>query len=104
MKLDYLSHQQFQPRKPWWEKEMSKEEQSAIYLKIIENPTIAGQSFANLALHEREVHKQTLLIPFTVDLYELAQDKFESKDGYLLTFFKPGQSPQFSFIQKEQVS
>lgn len=104
MKLDYLSHHQFQPRKPWWEKEMERDEQSAIYQKIIENPRIAGQSFAELGLHEREVHKQTSLIPFTLDLDALENDQVESKDGYLLTFFKPGQSPQFSFIQKEQVS
>lgn len=105
MKLDYLSHQNFQPRKPWWEKEMAREEQSMIYKKIIENPLIAGQQFAQLSLHEREVHKQTSLVPFSLDLSALEHENtLLAKDGYLLTFYKPGQSPQFSFIQKEQIS
>ncbi|MBU0904028.1 MAG: B12-binding domain-containing radical SAM protein [Firmicutes bacterium] len=105
MKLDYLSHQKFQPRKPWWEKEMAREEQSMIYKKIIENPLIAGQQFAQLSLHEREVHKQTSLVPFSLDLSALEyENTLQAKDGYLLTYYKPGQSPQFSFIQKEQIS
>ncbi|MGE6487788.1 B12-binding domain-containing radical SAM protein [Paenisporosarcina sp. NPDC076898] len=104
MKIDYLAHHQFQPRKPWWEKEMQKEAQSAIYRKIIENPQLAGSTFAGLNLHEREVYKQTLLVPFTLDLHQLEQEQVVSKDGYLLTFFKSGQAPQFSFIAKEQVS
>ena len=105
MKLDYLSHQKFQPRKPWWEKEMEREEQSMIYKKIIENPLIAGQQFAQLSLHEREVHKQTSLVPFSLDLSALEQENtLQAKDGYLLTYYKPGQTPQFSFIQKEQIS
>ncbi|QBP41636.1 B12-binding domain-containing radical SAM protein [Paenisporosarcina antarctica] len=104
MKLDYLEHHQFQPRKPWWDKEMAKEDQSAIYRKIIQNPNLAGIPFAELHLHEREVYKQTLLVPFSLDLDELKQKQVVSKEGYLLTFFKPGQAPQFSFITKEQVS
>lgn len=104
MKLDYLAHHQFQPRKPWWEKEMDKEVQSAIYRKIIENPILAGENFVELNLHEREVYKQTLLVPFSLDLQLLEEQQVVSKDGYLLTFFKPGQAPQFSFITKEQVS
>ncbi|MGB3261506.1 B12-binding domain-containing radical SAM protein [Paenisporosarcina sp.] len=104
MKIDYLAHHQFQPRKPWWEKEMQKEAQSAIYRKIIENPQLAGSTFAGLNLHEREVYKQTLLVPFSLDLHQLEQEQVVSKDGYLLTFFKSGQAPQFSFIAKEQVS
>ncbi|PUB17982.1 B12-binding domain-containing radical SAM protein [Paenisporosarcina sp. OV554] len=104
MKYDYLAHHQFQPRKPYWEKEMKKESQSAIYQRIIENPSIAGDSFAELQLQEREVYKQTLLVPFTLDLVELTQQQVVAKDGYLLTYFKPGQAPQFSFITKEQVS
>mgnify|MGYP003488677311 FL=1 len=104
MKFDYLAHHQFQPRKPYWEKEMKKESQSAIYQRIIENPSIAGDSFAELQLQEREVYKQTLLVPFTLDLVELTQQQVVAKDGYLLTYFKPGQAPQFSFITKEQVS
>lgn len=104
MKIDYLAHHQFQPRKPWWEKEMQKEAQSAIYRKIIKNPQLAGSTFAGLNLHEREVYKQTLLVPFSLDLHQLEQEQVVSKDGYLLTFFKSGQAPQFSFIAKEQVS
>ena len=103
MKLDYLSHHQFQPRKPWWEKEMDKESQSAIYRRIIEKPAIAGTPFAELNLHEREIYKQTLLVPFSLDLQKVSQNEVVSRDGYLLTFFKNGQPPQFSFISKEEV-
>jgi len=103
MKLDYLAHHQYQPRKPWWDKEMEKEAQSILYRQIIENPTIAGPEFAELKLHERELHKQTLLVPFTLDLQKLEQNEVVPKEGYLLTFFQNGQSPLFSFIPKQVV-
>lgn len=103
MKLDYLSSHKFQPRKPWWEKEMTKEEQSAIYRRLLEEPTIVEETFIQWGLNERTLYKQTYLIPFTLDLPEYQQGKMVESDGYLLTLFQNGQEPEFLFLEKETV-
>lgn len=103
MKLDYLSSHKFQPRKPWWEKEMSKEEQSSIYRKLIEEPEVAGEEFIRLELNERNLYKQTYLIPFTLDLHPLNEGEIVESEGYLLSHFRSGNDPQFLFIPKEAI-
>jgi len=104
MKLDYLASQRFQPRKPWWDKEMAREEQSAIYRKLIEKPEVAGEVFIHWELNERNLYKQTLLIPYHLDLGELQNGNIVEKDGYLLSLYQTGKEPEFLFIHKEAVS
>ncbi|MFC4409403.1 B12-binding domain-containing radical SAM protein [Chungangia koreensis] len=103
MKLDYLSSHKFQPRKPWWEKEMTKEDQSAIYRRLLEEPTIAGERFVEWELNERTLYKQTYLIPIALDLESYEDGLIEESEGYLLTLFQNGQEPEFLFLQKETV-
>ena len=90
MKLDYLDNQKYKPRKPWWTHELTKEERSSIYQNLLAKPTIAGESFADLNLNEKELYKHTLL------------ETIHSKDGrdqYVLAYFEPasGQSTVFEF-------
>lgn len=100
MKLDYLSKQKFQPRKPWWENDMSKEEQSAIYKLLLERPSIAGEEFAQMDLTEREVYKQTFITPISIDMNLFKQGVIKEEQGFLLTTFHKGNTPHFSYIQK----
>ena len=100
MKLDYLSKQKFQPRKPWWENDMSKEEQSAIYKLLLESPSIAGEEFAQMDLTEREVYKQTFITPISIDMNLFKQGVIKEEQGFLLTTFHKGNTPHFSYIQK----
>lgn len=100
MKLDYLSKQKFQPRKPWWENDMSKEEQSAIYKLLLESPSIAGKEFAQMDLTEREIYKQTFITPISIDMNLFKQGVIKEEQGFLLTTFHKGNTPHFSYIQK----
>ncbi|WP_201715206.1 B12-binding domain-containing radical SAM protein [Rossellomorea arthrocnemi] len=90
MKLDYLENQKYKPRKPWWTHELTKEERSSIYQSLLMHPAIAGRSFADLNLNEKELYKHTLL--------ETIQSK-DGQDQYVLAYFEPssGQSTIFEF-------
>ncbi|SDM47651.1 Radical SAM superfamily enzyme YgiQ, UPF0313 family [Psychrobacillus sp. OK028] len=98
MKLDYLSKQKFQPRKPWWNNDLSKEEQSKMYKLLVEDPSIAGEAFTTLQLNERELYKQTFITPISIDVDAFIQGSIEEKEGYLLTTFGKSVTPHLSFV------
>ncbi|MFF2752288.1 B12-binding domain-containing radical SAM protein [Psychrobacillus sp. NPDC058041] len=100
MKLDYLSKQKFQPRKPWWENDMDKEEQSYLYKQLLSDPSIAGEEFANLQLNERELYKQTFITPISICIDSYKKGIIQEKEGYLLTTFGKSNAPHLSFIEK----
>ena len=101
MQLDYLSKQQFQPRKLWWDERVSREEQKNIYTQLKQTPTLAGEEFVQFDLNEKEFFKHSLMIPFAFD-YKVYQQtgKIIAQDSYLLTYFRSGQSPYFATIEK----
>ncbi|MFC7684888.1 B12-binding domain-containing radical SAM protein [Ureibacillus sp. GCM10028918] len=100
MQLDYLSKQQFQPRKLWWEDRVSREVQREIYNLLKETPTLAGEEFAQLDLNEKEFYKHSLIIQFSIDNNSLQNGQVVEQDGYLLTYFRNGQTPYFASLQK----
>ncbi|MDN4493485.1 B12-binding domain-containing radical SAM protein [Ureibacillus aquaedulcis] len=100
MQLDYLSKQQFQPRKLWWEERVSRDVQKQIYSLLKETPTVAGEEFAQFDLSEKEFFKHSLIIPFSIDYDPLQNGQVVAKDGYLLTYFRFGQAPYFATLQK----
>lgn len=103
MQLDYLSKQQFQPRKLWWEERVSREEQKTIYNMLKETPALAGENFAQLDLSEKEFFKHSLIIPFSIDYNAFMNGQIVAEDTYLLTYFRSGQSPYFATLQKEML-
>lgn len=104
MKLDYLSKQKFQPRKPWWNNDMSKEEQSKIYKLLVDDSSLAGEVFTNLQLNERELYKQTFITPISIDVDAFMQGSIEIKEGYLLTTFGKSETPLLSFVNSKPIS
>ncbi|KGR77435.1 B12-binding domain-containing radical SAM protein [Ureibacillus sinduriensis] len=100
MQLDYLSKQQFQPRKLWWEERVSKDVQKQIYASLKESPTIAGEEFAEFDLTEKDFYKHSLIIPFSIDYRSLQGGQVVAQDGYLLTYFRLGQAPYFATLEK----
>lgn len=103
MKLDYLSKQKFQPRKPWWDNDLSKEEQSKMYKLLVQDPSLAGESFTTLQLNERELYKQTFITPISIDVDAFMQGSIEEKEGYLLTTFGKTETPHLSFVNEKKV-
>jgi len=101
MQLDYLSKQQFQPRKLWWEERASREVQKEIYNLLKENPALAGEEFTQFDIHEKEFFKHSLIIPFSIDYNALQNGQVTAKNGYLLTYFRIGQQPYFATLEKQ---
>ncbi|GLC87677.1 B12-binding domain-containing radical SAM protein [Lysinibacillus piscis] len=99
MQLDYLAAQQFQPRKLWWEERPTLEQQKTIYNALRENPTIAGQEFADFNLSEKELFKHTLVVPHHFDYTNFTKGRIVPNAGYLLAYFRQGQQPYFATLQ-----
>jgi anaerobic magnesium-protoporphyrin IX monomethyl ester cyclase len=90
MKYDYLLHQKFNPRKPWWEARLDKSERSYLYKQIINKPEQLGEEFVSLNLNEKELYKHTLLENISFDLQKyLLTGEIERTNNYLITFFHP---------------
>ena len=99
MQLDFLSKQQFQPRKLWWEDRISMEKQKEIYDQLKENPSIAGEEFEQFNLKEKELFKHTLVIPYSLDYESYLNGEILPLEGYLLVFFQAGKSPYISNLK-----
>ncbi|MGN7477140.1 B12-binding domain-containing radical SAM protein [Solibacillus silvestris] len=95
MKYDFLQGQQFQPRKLWWNDRLSEEEMKEVYSRIKENPSIAGELFADMHVTERELFKHSLVIPFHIALQNYEIGTPQKKSGYLFTYFRNGEQPYF---------
>jgi anaerobic magnesium-protoporphyrin IX monomethyl ester cyclase len=90
LKYDYLLHQKFNPRKPWWEVRLDKEQRSALYKQIIANPEQLGSELVGLNLNEKEMYKHTLLENISFDLrHYLFNGEVIRKDSILLAYFNP---------------
>lgn len=100
MKLDFLAKQQFQPRKLWWEERISKEDLKAINKLLLEKPEIAGKEFAQMQLNEKEIVKHCLIVPFNIDYKQYQNGNIVESDDYLLTVFRPGNTPYFASFPK----
>ncbi|HYK74571.1 MAG TPA: DUF4080 domain-containing protein, partial [Pseudoneobacillus sp.] len=90
MKYDYLLNQKYNPRKPWWEGRLQKEDRSSIYRDILENPSQLGNEFVSLQLNEKDLYKHTLLETLAFDLQIYLQNgEIHRKNSFILTFFSP---------------
>jgi anaerobic magnesium-protoporphyrin IX monomethyl ester cyclase len=101
MKYDYLIHQKYNPRKPWWEARIDKGQRSTIYQQILNHPEILGDEFASLNLNEKELYKHTLLENISFDLRNyLETGTIVKEKSYLLAFFNAsnGHTKIFSFL------
>ena len=100
MKIDYLSKLKFQPRKPWWENDLTKDEQATVYKQLINEPELAGEEFLAFNLNEKELYKQTFITPISICFNSYQQGIILEKEGYLVTTFSKLALPHFSYIEK----
>jgi anaerobic magnesium-protoporphyrin IX monomethyl ester cyclase len=90
MKYDYLRHQKFNPRKPWWEARLDKGERSTSYKQIISEPEQLGVEFVELNLNEKELYKHTLLENLSFDLNKyLKNGEIDRTNTILVAYFSP---------------
>ena len=96
MKYDFLSGQQFQPRKLWWNDRLSESEMRDMYARIKEKPAIVGDEFAAMNISERDLFKHSLIIPFHIDLQNYDETGTVTKQtGYFFTYFRNTEAPYF---------
>lgn len=100
MKIDYLAHHKFQPRKVWWKDELSKETQQVIERSLLENPMLTGKDFTAYGLNARNIRKQTYITPLCVNPEDAELGILEKTDGFLVTVFKHGEKPDFLFLDR----
>lgn len=88
MKYDYLSRQKYKPRKPWWNISLGRQERSAIYQSILQNPTPFGTKFVELQLNEKDIYKHTLIemLSFNIEDYFI-NGKIRKNPTILLAYF-----------------
>lgn len=98
MQLDYLSKQQFQPRKLWWQQRLTQDEQKLVYTALRHNPAIAGQTFQDMNVSEKELFKNSLIIPFHLDYEAFLNGNIKENNHYLFIYFRHGQTPYFASL------
>ncbi|WP_303967886.1 B12-binding domain-containing radical SAM protein [Sporosarcina ureae] len=92
LKMDYLLHQKFLPRKIWWDTTLPEEELKDIYQVLLRSPHLLGESFESTGYTERTIRKQVFI---TKTFAELKEDLTVIKDpGYLIIQYTPGEKAQ----------
>ncbi|WP_223700587.1 B12-binding domain-containing radical SAM protein [Sutcliffiella deserti] len=88
MKYDYLRHQKFKPRKPWWEDRLSKQVRTSLYKSLLAAPEVLGNTFVKIQLNEKELYKHTMIeeVPFDLALY-LETGQIKQDDCFMLVYF-----------------
>ncbi|WP_409305207.1 B12-binding domain-containing radical SAM protein [Peribacillus sp. SCS-155] len=90
MKYDYFAGQKYKPRKPWWDSTYEKDDRSAIYGDLLDNPSILGAEFMALGLGEKELYKHTMLeeVPLNIKEY-LETGEISPGSSVLVAYFDP---------------
>jgi len=100
LKIDYLAHHKFQPRKVWWIEDMPVEERFAIEQALLEKPSLLGERFSSLGLNNRNIRKQTFITPIAVQPEAAEIGIVQKATGYLVTVFKHDETPFFTFLEQ----
>ncbi|CAG9620540.1 B12-binding domain-containing radical SAM protein [Sutcliffiella rhizosphaerae] len=93
MKYDYLRHQKFKPRKPWWEDRLAKNIRTDLYKQILQDPNSLGQEFMALKLNEKELYKHTMIESVHFDYaYFMDSGTIKAAESYVLIYFNQSQN------------
>ena len=99
MKIDYLAHHKFQPRKVWWQDDMPAEELVAIE-QLLSRSKHSWEKLFIIWLNARNIRKQTFITPIAVNPEDVEIGIVEKASGYLVTVFKHGEQPKFLFFNQ----
>ncbi|MCK0472685.1 B12-binding domain-containing radical SAM protein [Halalkalibacter sp. APA_J-10(15)] len=94
MIVDFFKNQKHKPRKTWWTFSLTKKEQSHYLSLLADHPTIVSAEFEALKLHEKDLHKHTMVevIPF-----DLRQNGSTDRPSLLIAYFSPKEHKSFLF-------
>lgn len=103
MKMDYLAHQKFLPRKIWWEHDVSEDELSAIFDLLLDSPEQLGKQFADYRLNQRSIRKQLYITRTEVDPIAVEAGELVESAGYLIASYVPNETPSFFFLPEAAI-
>ncbi|WP_153731963.1 B12-binding domain-containing radical SAM protein [Sporosarcina obsidiansis] len=102
LKLDYVMHQKFLPRKIWWESTLLEDELKQVIQLLLRNPHILGDEFEAIGHTERSIRKQVFI---TNTDAKLCEDLSILKDpGYLIVNYSPSQEVQYFHLSKKRIA
>jgi anaerobic magnesium-protoporphyrin IX monomethyl ester cyclase len=89
MKYDYFLGHNYKPRKTWWEHSMDKSEWSRWMRALLERPEAVSGAFADLGMHERDLHKHAMLekLPFDLEAYLATGEMSENQHTLLIMLY-----------------
>ncbi|KXH79815.1 B12-binding domain-containing radical SAM protein [Sporosarcina sp. HYO08] len=98
MKIDFLAHQTFRPRKIWWNDEVPVETLGALEQHLLDNPSLFDST--TYVFNSRNIRKKTIITPIYVNPDKLNKEIVEREEGYLVTLYEQGQQPYFLFLEQ----
>ncbi|QTD42497.1 B12-binding domain-containing radical SAM protein [Sporosarcina sp. Te-1] len=104
MKMDYLAHHKFQPRKIWWKDTLSKKVLLALEERLEHDFPLLEDLSENGKLSSRVIRKQTFMTKTTIDPSSLESGQYQVREGYLITVFRQDQEPSFLFLEEEALA
>ncbi|AEI39308.1 B12-binding domain-containing radical SAM protein [Paenibacillus mucilaginosus] len=93
MKLDYYGNHKYKPRKIWWDFSLDKARQADLYRLLAEQPALVSQTFAELRISEKDLHKHVMVevLPFRLETY-LQSGETDPAEQLLIVYFPPDTS------------
>lgn len=96
MQLDYLASMSFLPRKVWWNEKMPEDARKAVIHQVKNDHMLAGEAFANMQISEKDLFKNSFIMPITIDVEAFKEGLITARDGQLFAYFKQGEKPYFA--------
>lgn len=93
LKIDYLLHQKFLPRKIWWNSELAEDQLNEINQLLVRSPHILGENFESLGHTDRTIRKQVFITQTAAKLEE--DFTVSAIPGYLVVQYTPGQKARY---------
>ncbi|OLO40607.1 B12-binding domain-containing radical SAM protein [Alkalihalophilus pseudofirmus] len=90
MIYDYFIRHKHKPRTTWWNFSLTKDEQSHYLKSVAASPKLISDSFSELDLSEKDLHKHTMIevISFDLDHY-LQTNEIVCKEQLIVAYFNP---------------
>ncbi|WP_078430286.1 B12-binding domain-containing radical SAM protein [Alkalihalobacterium alkalinitrilicum] len=90
MIYDYFIRHKHKPRTTWWNFSLTKDEQSHYLKSVAASPKLISDSFSELDLSEKNLHKHTMIevISFDLDHY-LQTNEIVCKEQLIVAYFNP---------------
>lgn len=102
MIYDFFLHHKYKPRKTWWDFSLTKKEQAMYLQYLAEKSYLVSDSFNQLGLSLKDLHKHTMIevIPFDLKNY-LQTKEIKESNSLLIIYFDSSSQNKKTFILQD---